>query len=84
MVMKISILPLFAAGLIGHTAGAQTIETHTGKERLGDKWQDEQRVDNCKVPEGLRGVKPRPDCVDKDAPLATSKPSPTVSAVTPG
>ncbi len=84
MLVRNSILTLFAAGLIGHVAGAQTIEMHTGKERLGDKWQDEQRVDNCKVPEGLRGAKPRPDCVDKDAPLATSKPSPTVVAVTPG
>jgi len=22
----------------------------TGKERLGRKWMDEQRIDNCKVP----------------------------------
>jgi hypothetical protein len=33
----------------------------TGKERLGEKWQDEQRVDNCKVPLDKRGTKPRPD-----------------------
>jgi hypothetical protein len=33
----------------------------TGKERLGTKWMDEQRVDNCKVPPELRGSKPRPD-----------------------
>ncbi len=33
----------------------------TGKERLGAKWQDEQRVDNCKVPPDKRGTKPRPD-----------------------
>jgi hypothetical protein len=31
----------------------------TGKERLGEKWMDEQRVDNCKVPVGRRGTKPR-------------------------
>jgi hypothetical protein len=37
----------------------------TGKERLGDKWTDEQRVDNCKVPPDKRGTKPRPDtCSD--------------------
>jgi hypothetical protein len=37
----------------------------TGKERLGRKSSDEQRVDNCKVPLELRGPKPRPDgCVD--------------------
>jgi hypothetical protein len=33
----------------------------TGKERLGNKWMDEQRVDNCKVPIDKRGTKPRPD-----------------------
>jgi hypothetical protein len=38
-------------------AGAQ----RTGKERLGEKWKDEQRVDNCKVPLDKQGPKPRPD-----------------------
>jgi hypothetical protein len=33
----------------------------TGKERLGEKWEDEQRIDNCKVPLDKRGAKPRPD-----------------------
>ena len=33
----------------------------TGKERLGNKWSDEQRLDNCKVPPDKRGSKPRPD-----------------------
>jgi hypothetical protein len=32
----------------------------TGKERLGRKWMDEQRIDNCKVPLDKRGTKPRP------------------------
>ena len=32
----------------------------TGKERLGPKWTDEQRIDNCKVPEDKRGSRPRP------------------------
>jgi hypothetical protein len=31
----------------------------TGKERLGPKWMDEQRIDNCKVPIDKRGTKPR-------------------------
>ena len=31
------------------------------KERLGEKWMDDQRVDNCKVPPDKRGPKPRPD-----------------------
>ena len=34
--------------------------TLTGKERLGRKWMDEQRIDNCNVPIGKRGSKPRP------------------------
>jgi hypothetical protein len=33
----------------------------TGKERLGEKWKDEQRIDNCKVPLDKRGTKPRTD-----------------------
>jgi hypothetical protein len=33
--------------------------TLTGKERLGRKWTDEQRVDNCKVPVDKRGPKSR-------------------------
>jgi len=32
----------------------------TGKERLGPKWSDEQRIDNCHVPIDKRGNKPRP------------------------
>jgi hypothetical protein len=31
----------------------------TGKERLGRKWMDEQRIDNCNVPIDQRGTKPR-------------------------
>ena len=33
----------------------------TGKGRLGEKWRDEQRIDNCKVPPDKRGSRPRPD-----------------------
>ncbi|MGX1105862.1 MULTISPECIES: hypothetical protein [Bradyrhizobium] len=33
----------------------------TGKERLGRKWTDEQRIDNCSVPPDKRGAKPRPN-----------------------
>jgi hypothetical protein len=33
----------------------------TGKERLGEKWKDKQRIDNCKVPFDKRGPKPRPN-----------------------
>jgi hypothetical protein len=31
----------------------------TGKERLGRKWMDEQRIDNCNVPPDKRGTRPR-------------------------
>ena len=31
----------------------------TGKERLGRKWMDEQRIDNCKVPADKRGTRTR-------------------------
>jgi hypothetical protein len=34
-------------------------DTLTGKERLGPKWTDEQRIDNCKVPPDKRGTKAR-------------------------
>ena len=32
----------------------------TGKERLGRKWKDEQRIDNCNVPVDKRGSRARP------------------------
>jgi hypothetical protein len=32
----------------------------TSKERLGPKWSDEQRIDNCKVPIDKRGTRSRP------------------------
>jgi hypothetical protein len=32
----------------------------TGKERMGRKWMDEQRIDNCNVPADKRGGRPRP------------------------
>jgi hypothetical protein len=38
----------------------QSPVTETGKERLGRKWMDEQRIDNCNVPPEKRGTKPRP------------------------
>jgi hypothetical protein len=31
----------------------------TGKERMGRKWMDEQRIDNCNVPIDKRGNRPR-------------------------
>jgi hypothetical protein len=40
-------------------AAPTTIDSLTGKERLGRKWMDEQRIDNCKVPADKQGAKPR-------------------------
>jgi hypothetical protein len=45
----------------GELSQSQAEPTRTGKERLGGKATDEQRVDTCKVPPDLRGPKPRPD-----------------------
>jgi hypothetical protein len=39
---------------------AQAGRTLTGKERLGPKWTDEQRIDNCNVPLDKRGTRARP------------------------
>lgn len=45
----------------------------TGKERLSSKASDEQRVDNCKVPEELRGATARPDaCEGKNQSIPTN------------
>ena len=41
--------------------------SRTGKERLGGKASDEQRVDNCKVPPDRRGPTRRPDTCREDA-----------------
>ena len=53
----------------GHAAAnaaspASTPRTLTGKERLGRKWTDEQRIDNCNVPINKRGTRPRPDACE--------------------
>ena len=45
----------------GEAEQIQVEPTRTGKERLGGKASDEQRVDNCKVPLELRGPSLRPD-----------------------
>ena len=45
----------------GEAKQVQTGPVLTGKERLGGKPSDEQRVDNCNVPLDLRGPKLRPD-----------------------
>ena len=39
---------------------SNTEDALTGKERLGRKWMDEQRIDNCNVPIDKRGSQKRP------------------------
>jgi hypothetical protein len=65
--------PLLALGF-ALSASAQedrsvaTMPSLTGKERLGRKWTDEQRIDNCNVPIDKRGTRPRPaGCVPATA-----------------
>jgi hypothetical protein len=50
-----------AVGTVTPSNGAAGL---TGKERLSEKWKDEQRIDNCKVPLDKRGTKARPDSCD--------------------
>lgn len=47
-------------GPILGAAPGTSIPALTGKERLGPKWTDEQRTDNCNVPIDKRGAKARP------------------------
>ena len=46
---------------------ADSPAARTGKERLGRKWMDDQRLDNCKVPPERRGTRPRPETCPPDA-----------------
>ena len=46
---------LVLATTFGLAAACAQSAVKTGKERLGDKASDEQRVDNCKVPPGRLG-----------------------------
>ena len=45
---------------------AATTAATTGKERLGDKASDNQRVNDCRVPPEKRGPSKRPtECAQK-------------------
>jgi len=46
---------------------AEAPKVLTGKERLGPKWTDEQRIDNCNVPVEKRGIRPRPSACTQAA-----------------
>jgi hypothetical protein len=53
-------LPANAQSNVGRPVPDTASPAQTGKERLGRKWMDEQRIDNCNVPIDKRGTKPRP------------------------
>jgi hypothetical protein len=53
--------PAAAAPPRAEAAAPAKARALSGKERLSEKWTDEQRVDNCKVPPEKRGSTPRPD-----------------------
>lgn len=56
----------------GQRASTNAVSTETpkrvltGKERLGPKWTDEQRIDNCHVPVDKRGGRWRPSACPND------------------
>jgi hypothetical protein len=49
------------AALAPRPSAAASEQRLTGKERLGPKWSDEQRIDNCRVPVDKRGPRIRPN-----------------------
>jgi hypothetical protein len=71
LLMSVALTPLDSgAQTVPHGNADQNADTAksgngplrlTGKERLGEKWKDEQRIDNCNVPLDKRGTKRRPD-----------------------
>ena len=62
---------LLASALVPTATMAQ--QAKTSKERLSRKADDEQRIDNCRVPTELRGTTPRPGCPDEHATASTTR-----------
>jgi hypothetical protein len=62
---------LVPPGTMAQQAGAPQMKT--SKERLSRKADDEQRVDNCRVPAELRGPMPRPGCPGEQATASTTR-----------
>ena len=60
ILLGLLIVPASAQGTLRESDAAKSSHALTGKERLGRKWMDEQRIDNCNVPIDKRGTKPRP------------------------
>jgi len=69
-ILAASCVIMMVSILVPPTARAQqaaTAQVKTSKERLSRKADDEQRIDNCRVPAELRGPTPRPGCSDEQA-----------------
>jgi hypothetical protein len=62
---------LLAAVLVPGATMAQ--QAKTSKERLSRKADDEQRVNNCRVPAELRGSTPRPGCPGEQTSVSTTR-----------
>jgi hypothetical protein len=61
-----SAMPADAQPQRGIAMAAATTAAATGKERLGDKASDNQRVNDCRVPPEKRGPSKRPiECAQK-------------------
>jgi hypothetical protein len=61
-----ALLSVAAAAQPENAAATRTTLAATGKERLGDKASDDQRVNDCHVPPEKRGSSRRPtECAQK-------------------
>ena len=70
-ILTASCVFLLAAALVPGITMAQ--QAKTSKERLSRKADDEQRVDNCRVPAELRGPTPRPGCPGERTTVSTTR-----------
>jgi len=70
-ILAASCIIILASILLPPATMAQ--QTRTSKERLSRKADDEQRVDNCKVPLDRRGATPRPDTCRQDVSTGSTR-----------
>jgi hypothetical protein len=70
-ILAASCIIILASALVPDATMAQ--QAKTSKERLSRKADDEQRIDNCRVPAELRGTTPRPDCPGERTTVSTTR-----------
>jgi hypothetical protein len=64
--IAVSVIPADAPAQSKRLVATNMAPAATGKERLGDKASDNQRVDDCRVPPEKRGPVKRPtECAQK-------------------